>query len=451
MKKTVLLLILCLTLYVNSWTEDREIAEQLLQYYMSEDLDLEDLDKVMEFDNENSIALIERVKLTRNEISLYTIKELLEKSNLITEYSKIMYMDTLYQLKDYAGVILFYTENDFSTDLPVSFYYRIINSYIYLDDFDRAIELFSLYKSYFNKTVEFLELEYLLFRSRVVLDQLMSQEEYSVLIKLYNRDQINDELLELYLYRIIHDLNENIIGNYKFLSFITSNYSLDYNGIMYLDNNSDSIIDTELVFNNNIVLSKKIDMDQDNIEDYTLQLESGLPQSIRFSNKEVFFKTYPYLDTVYICDVTDKKYKLSDKKYRYHINNPITNNPSLEIFDTDVNKLTVDWIEEYSNNILTRRYFYLNKSDYLIFEDYRDGIYYMISHYIDGVLYRSLMDLDYDTIFDLYEQYDSDSKVLSAYSKNGDPLNIDKLEIHIERDSDFLKEISFNWNSYIEY
>lgn len=449
MNKILLLTILSLTLYTNSWADDVEIAENLLNFYMSDNLQLDDIEKVMEFDSDNSIALIEKVKLIRNKTSLYTIRDLLEKSNLITEYSKVMYIDTLYKLKDYGGIKQYYNDNIFSTDLPVSFYYKVINSLIFLEEYDRAVDLFTLYHNYFRKTTEFLELEFLLFQNRNVLDELYNQSEFTVLIRLYNRVEM-DELFELYIYRFVNTLHEKIVINYKILDLLISKFSYKYDGIILLDVNSDSIVDTELLFKNNVLFSKKIDLDQDYIDDYRLLLRDGFPLSVKYNNKEIIFSNYPYIDSVIVEENDITKYKLSENRYPYKLINPITHYPDLSIFSHNINKLSLDWIEEYNKGVLKKRYYYINDRDYLIFEDYRDNNYFKVSHYIDGMLYRSLTDLDYDMIFDFYELFNSDELILSAYSENGDPQRIDKLEIFSESNSKYIKEISFNWNTYTE-
>lgn len=449
MKKILLQITLLLSLNCISWANDIDIAEKLLRYYMSVDLQLDDLEKVMEFDNENSIALIEKAKLLGNNISLYDVKSLLERSKFVTELSKVMYIETLYQLKDYNGLVQFYNVNIFSTDLPAAFYYRVINSFIYLEEYENAKELYSQYQSSFKNTIEFLELGFLLFRDKAILDELLYKQQYTVIIRLYNRVEM-DDLLELYIYSFVDDLDNLVIGNYKLLNLLTSRFSMQYNDFMLLDNNSDSIVETEMNFKNNVLLSKQIDFDQDNIQDYTLLLDDGIPVSIMLNNKKILFKTYPYVDTVIINESDVVKYKIPHKLYRYELINPLLFNPDLHVFDIDIKNISLDWIKEYDNETLKKKIYYITDKDYLIYEDYRGNHYYKISHFVNGVLYRSLMDLDYDNIFDFYELYNSDRKVLSAYSKNGDPQNIDNIEMNLESDSKYVKEISFNWNSYTE-
>lgn len=449
MKKILLQITLLLSLNCISWANDIDIAEKLLRYYMSVDLQSDDLEKVMEFDNENSIALIEKAKLLGNNISLYDVKSLLERSKFVTELSKVMYIETLYQLKDYNGLVQFYNVNIFSTDLPAAFYYRVINSFIYLEEYENAKELYSQYQSSFKNTIEFLELGFLLFRDKAILDELLYKQQYTVIIRLYNRVEM-DDLLELYIYSFVDDLDNLVIGNYKLLNLLTSRFSMQYNDFMLLDNNSDSIVETEMNFKNNVLLSKQIDFDQDNIQDYTLLLDDGIPVSIMLNNKKILFKTYPYVDTVIINESDVVKYKIPHKLYRYELINPLLFNPDLHVFDMDIKNISLDWIKEYDNETLKKKIYYITDKDYLIYEDYRGNHYYKISHFVNGVLYRSLMDLDYDNIFDFYELYNSDRKVLSAYSKNGDPQNIDNIEMNLESDSKYVKEISFNWNSYTE-
>lgn len=449
MKKIILLTILLASLNSLLWSDDISIADNLLNYYLDRDLELEDLNKVMEFNSENSIALIEKAKLIKGKISLYRVKSLLERSTFVTENSKVMYVNTLYQLKDYTTLIEFYNSNDFSTDLPVIFYYQLINSLIFLNKYEDAKELYSKYHSYFKKTTEFLELGYLLIHDRGTLDELLKREAYSAIIRLYNRVN-HDDLLELYIYRFIDKLDSKVVANYKLLNLLLSIYSMRFDGNMTLDTDSDGIIDTEMIFDNNILVSKEIDLDQDDVYDYSLVLKNGIPLSMEFQGKRVLFINYPYIDSVITNEGYTIHYKLSETQYKYIIKNPIIQIPDLKVFDIDMKDINVDWIKEFDEKNLTKMTYVLNKSDYLVYEDYRDSRYYKISHYVNGVLYRSLMDLDYDTIFDYFELYNSDSLLLSAYSKNGDMKNIDKLEMSSESDEKNIEEISFNWNSYIE-
>lgn len=447
MKKTLFIFILLLKSLYSSYAKDYEIAENLLMHYMEGEISLDELAMVMEYDEDNPIALIEKVKLTISNKSLHNIRDLLERSQWVTEESKVLYLEIIYQLRDYSSVIDFFSKNKFPINLDASFYFKIIDSYLRLEQTDYALELFNLYKVEFGNSIEFKELEYLLFKDTKVLDRIYYDfEGYNSVIRLYNR--LNDDnLFELFIYRLIDKVDNKMILNYKLLRFITTHFSIEFDGEVLLDNNSDGLTDAILTFNKNLLISKHVDLDQDNVMDFSLKLNSGVPQSIKLNNIEIVYNTYPYIYSLHITEEKSLIYTFPEYRYQYKFNNPLFNKPNIQVFETKLSNLSIETIQEYLDDKLIRSMKYINRRDYLVYDDYRNNNYSSITHYIDGEIYRRLWDLNYDGIFDYFEMYDNQKLVLTAYSQSGNVERIDKLEIYTDTNSQYLKEISFNWNN----
>lgn len=429
---------------------DIEIADKLLNYYIDLGINRERLEMVLEFDPDNSLALIEEAKLLGYESDVFSLKSLLEKSYLITEESKILYIEILYRLKLYNELLAFYKNNLFPALLSSEIYFFIIDSYIRVDLIDQAKILYDRLNVFYNDDHNFTELNYLLYKDDKTLERLYYDfNDYNAIIRLFTRVE-HDELTELYLYKLLPQyLNEDLTGNYKLNTLITAQYNTHLHGTYELDNNADRVIDTQLTFNNHILVSKKVDNDQDGIYELQIHFIDGLPSKILINKSIIIYDHYPFVSHVYKYD-EKKTYNVKGKTFPYILDDPILNDNSMLFNEIDIKKHQLKSIDSFFNNQLATKLYYLNNNDYLIYGDYINGNYHSVSHYLDGELFRVLIDLDYNEIFDYYEIYRDREMILSAYSPQGDRENIEVLKGISHDYSAFIEEISFNWHIEIE-
>lgn len=434
-------------------TADQKISENIFNVY-GDDITLEQIKKVLEFDEDNRAALVKKADyMDSYDISLYLIKEILESSDTLELESKIHYISILYRLKLYNELILFSENIDLNRIDGADTLYFVSDSYIRMNEFEKSGGIILLAKHQFPNDVRFLELEYLIDQDRSVLSKIEKlHNPLQSYIRLYNRiEAVLPRLtLEVLIENKLVNLDKKTLGDYvgnyalfKPLLTILSTYNLT--GYFSLDVDSDTFSDTYIKVKNGIIQYKGYDRNRDNIVDYEIFVEDGTPRSIVVDGNILTYGEYPFIDYISILGEDRITYNLYKNFSKKELTTLISPN-DLTLILKQIPKLKTISKIYYKNDKPYMKSIFKDENTMLIYSEVNEENQFDKCLYIkNDTILAGLRDLNSDGIFDLSEVYVNGIIVGSAYSFSGNKDEItfvDSLNLSKEL---IIKRSNFEW------
>lgn len=432
MIKRVCLFICFISVYgvlLSNESADKLISNELFLNY-GNDITLNQLNEVLEYDNFNEKALIKKALLFDDKTNSLNIPKLiLEKTSLTQIESRYHYISILYRLGLYNDVIQHCeTLNINKINNPDTLRY-IIDSYLRVGNRTKPEEILKISKYKYPKNLMFLELQYIINTKRdLLVDIQNSSNPLQSYIRIYNRlpDGIPKLTIEVLLKRELVKINKtklnSIVGNYKIIPLLFDYFTkTEFNGSYYIDKNSDTFIDTEFKIVNGNITYKSIDTNYDNIIDFKFILKDSTPEKVIYQNSSITYDNYPYIDTLKLNK--DNIYNLYKNHTKYIIPNLIKDIDIIPNFN-NVESLKINSKLIYKDGLLYSKCIYNSKNSMTIFKDNDLNGFFDEKLYIENntILY-GLRDLDSDENFDIYDKY-KNGEIIDSMLYNGKDLNL---------------------------
>lgn len=454
MKNKLFIIILLLSSYLYSLeSADQEISKKMMKVF-GEDISLEQIEKVLEFDNTNREALIKKaIYMDNDKVSLSISKDILKNIDMEEVESKLHYISILYRLKEYEELISFSEKINLNVLNSADTLYFLSDSYIHQSDFITAKDIIKIATHQFPYDQRFLELLYQITLDRKILTLISNlNKPLQSYIRLYNR--IDTKLSKLTLEVLIEneikklDISSfiNFIGNYEVIKILLNSIDTNkLNGLYKLDIDSDSYPDTLLKVENGIIEYKGFDRDRDNVIDYEIFLENSIPKSVVIDGNILSYGKYPYIDYIsmsgneritYNLFKNYTKYKLPDLIEPVDFNLIVDNVPKMKL----INK------SYYLDDKLLKKIIFKDFDSYLLYSEPNKNKDFDKCLFVkNDIIISGLRDLNSDGIFDLCEVYQEGKLIGSAFSATGKTEDITFIETYDGSKEEILNKVDFQW------
>lgn len=454
MKKKLLVIYILLNTSLFSVDNADKIISKQLNKIFGDDITLDQIERVLEFDNNNRNALIQKAfYMDSDDISLNISNDILKNIDIDSLESKLHYISILYRLKKYEEIIEFSNNINVNTLNSSDTLYFIADSYIRIGSLTKSQAIIQMAKHQFPSDQRFYELSYVLSKDRKILYSISTlNNPLQSFIRLYNRvsdilpELTLEVLIESELSKLDNSLLETYVGNYKVLKILFKNTNINlFNGLYRLDVDSDSYPDTIFKVNNGIIEYKGFDRDSDNVIDYEIFLENSIPSSIVIDGNILKYDEYPYIDYVSIKGterITYDLYKRYTKKRVTSLTGPV----DLKLVVDDIPKLKLIGKSYYKNKNLIKKIIYKNNNSFIVYSEPNiHGKFDKCLYLYNDIIKSGLRDLNSDGIFDLCEIYENGELVATAYSETGKNDEVTYIENYSSFESDYTDRIDFYW------
>ncbi|QEN06223.1 hypothetical protein EW093_16520 [Thiospirochaeta perfilievii] len=425
---TSLLFIFSINIFsLDGLNKDKLLSKELFNSY-KEDITLEQLNKVLEFDKNNQVALISKaIYLDKNNYDLNLVKKNLELSTLPTFESQLHYITTLYRLNMYEQVLGYTSKIDLGDIGRMDVLFYIADSYIRTGQNMDALKIIKSAQHQYPNEVKFYELEYLIKPLRINLTKVLNREtSLQSLIRLYQRCSglVPKITIEVLLNKQLRKANINeingLVGNYMVIPLLLKILPKEeLSGFYYLDTNSDTYPDTQFCLQNGIIEYKKIDSNQDNIYELQFYFNDSIPYLIRYNESELYYDNYPFIDKILLSERPDykKEYDLYKSYTKFKIPNPIINS-KIKLDFSLLDRLKTISITTYHNNQLVDKKKFINDNTYFLLEEYNKyGGFDLSTYFEDNIKKYSLEDINSDGLFDIYKKFSDDLVIETKYNQ----------------------------------
>lgn len=245
----------------------------------------------------------------------------------------------------------------------------------------------------------------------------------------------------------------------------------DFEGIITLDSNGDSIVDTKIQYHLGLPFLVEIDTNQDGLIDYAIQCNLGSPTRIDMAEgtQMVVFDTYPHVRSV---SVNDREYTLQPLALSWAPVTIVRQDYGLK----DLNFYTVSVAQNIplltSNLLASHSAFYVEKDQTLdggttrvvlqnsipiLCESRENGRLYSWTTYKRGIPEKNLSDRDGDGYFETSKEYDLHGNLLTVtIDKNANriPEYIERYmadgSLTIQWDSDENGIMDISWTKFAD-
>lgn len=430
MKNRILITFLLLTTLNSIFTfslHDSSISEQLLDVF-GNDITIDQLDKVLEFNNGNSEALyLKAKKMDREGISLRIPLYILEKSQLSTVESKYHYISILYRLSKYNDVISAFSENEMLNITDSDIIYFLADSYYRQLQNEKSLKMLRSGIHQFPEDIRFYELKYLINMDTESLKFIrLNKHRLNTLFRVYKRN--NNHRVKSLLKKIIRielkSISSQSLNNLKFNSDIISDFKInintdELNGIFYLDNNCNTFADGFFELQEGIPLRFELDRDNDNINDLTYIYDSNSIYKVIDNNNSIEYHNYPYIKKIELGDTDKEIYTFHMNKVKYPIYDVVNSYLPINFFEL-INNMNVRKIEKVINNKVVKIHVFRNDNTEVIYLNPNNNGWDHCLLVRDSVILSGVRDFNSDGFFDIVEVYNNgvltDSLYIEEYS-----------------------------------
>lgn len=453
-RKVILIFFILINTYIYSLESSDKLISQGLVDIFGDDIKIDQINKVLEFDESNRDALIKKAQLYDNsDSSLHISKDILKNIKLESLESKLQYISILYRLNEYKEIIKFTDQINIDALNSSKTLYYIADSFLRENNLLKAKEIIDLSIHQFPSEAIFLELLYLTNYDKNILSKLTTfSDPLQSYIRLYNRVKTSSSalLLEVFIERYLIDVEvselNSYIGNYEVLKPLFKVKDITkLNGLFKLDIDGNTFPDTIFKVNDGIIQYKGFDRDSDNIIDYEIFLEDKTPKSVVIDGTILSYSNYPYIDYISLLGEERVTYDLY-KNYTVKTLTNLLTYVDLEIIVKKLPKLKLLSKTYYIGDKIDKKYVYKDLDTVLLFSELNKQNDFDKCLYIkNDEIIAGLKDLDSDGIFDLSEVYNLGKLVGYAYSETGQINDISHIETYGVSDEYIMNNADFRW------
>lgn len=420
---TILLIIFLFVDSVFSFeSQDTNISDKLLDIY-GDNITVDQLDKVLEFNKDNSEALYVLAKIMdRDDVSLFYPLELLKKSGIHSTESKYHYISILYRLGHYHEVVKVSLELDIFNITDVDIIYYISDSLLRIKQTEKASALLSSGLHQYPEDLRLHELRYLIENINESL-KFIRLQEYNTdsLFRLYSRttNKRSKSLLSKIITKKIEGMSINelhdSIYNINVIDDFIKYFDIEaINGSFMLDNDCNTFSDGYLdVVNGRLQRSSK-DKDRDGLIDLEYTYIDREFNSIDDDKNRIEYSDYPYIDKIELGSESKDVYFFHKYKVMFSVENQLEPAPLEEILNLVDNKY-VRRVENYINNDLVKVIEKRNDNTEVIYLEPHDNGWGHCLLVRNSVVLSGVKDIDSDGIYEIHEEYNNGVLINSHY------------------------------------